>query len=120
VIFARPQPHRSGRALLFKRKVAAKGRLARSAGAGLPSQPDVAAPPCIFIVSIVLGIAFPLIPIVLAPTLFLSFSQGLALQTGRFFHCRSPVFLFWQLVVEIELYGALAFIRPTPRPKAQH
>jgi hypothetical protein len=55
-------------------------------------QPKVVTPLYFSLFSIVLRIVFPLIPIVLAPALFLSFSQGLALQTGRIFHCRSPVF----------------------------
>jgi hypothetical protein len=55
-------------------------------------QPDVVRPLYFFIISIVLRIVFPLIPIVLAPAAFLSSAQGLALQTASIFHCRSPVF----------------------------
>jgi hypothetical protein len=43
------------------------------------------------LLSIVLRIVFPLIPIVLAPAAFLSLPQGLTLQTASIFHCRSPV-----------------------------
>jgi hypothetical protein len=54
----------------------------------------VVTPPVFFIVSIVLRIVFPLLPIVLAQAAFLSPLQSLTLQTTRFFHCRSPVFFF--------------------------
>ena len=67
------------------------------------TQPDVPAPVYFFIVSIVLGIVFPLIPIVPALAAFLSASQGLALQLTRISHCRSPVFCLAASFVEIAL-----------------